>query len=224
MVAHYALNEAGGDIAYDSGEGNHGALVGPPTWERGGLQFGGIASGEYVNLGSPASLDIDWQNLTAAVLLKLDSVAADYRIIDANWAANGSWTLWLDNGQPRFSMRNTGGTIVTVAQGTSISLTEPTHLAATFDGAIMRLYVNGNLVDSDTHSGTFNNAVPIEISSAVAAEFLGRIDQVSIHNSTLVASESQQLAMNPNIVYEPRLLPISVAAPAEEFIPQVIMI
>ncbi|MGI8788257.1 MAG: LamG-like jellyroll fold domain-containing protein [Pyrinomonadaceae bacterium] len=66
-----------------------------------------------------------------------------------------------------------------------------THVAATYDGATMRIYINGFLDASvNTNIGTLNNTDtnPLEIGDGVG-NFTGAVDEFSIYNRTLSASE-----------------------------------
>ena len=66
------------------------------------------------------------------------------------------------------------------------------HLAATYDGATMRFYVNGVQVASRAQTGaiaTSTNPLQIGGDSIFGQYFAGRIDEVRIYNRALSASE-----------------------------------
>src|SRR5439155_11542233 len=88
-----------------------------------------------------------------------------------------------------------GGTFGADLYGTS-ALTANTwaHLAATYDGATMRLYVNGVQVASRAQTGaiaTSTNPLQIGGDSLYGQYFAGRIDEVRIYNRALSAAEIQ---------------------------------
>src|SRR5439155_22493632 len=63
-----------------------------------------------------------------------------------------------------------------------------THLAATFDGAAVRLYVNGELVASQAQTAPLvvaSGTLQIGASSPPGQGFAGRIDEVRIYNRAL---------------------------------------
>jgi Concanavalin A-like lectin/glucanases superfamily len=84
---------------------------------------------------------------------------------------------------------NDSGGVVAVAD---LPLNVWTHLAATFDGTIFRFYVNGVQVAADMGTLGPVNAAPLEIGgSGGCSTFGGLIDEVSIYDRALSASEVQ---------------------------------
>ena len=79
----------------------------------------------------------------------------------------------------------------------AIPLNEWTHLAATFDGLIKRLYVNGVQATSQDELGALAYdvaPVPVTIASdwafnASSARFVGRIDEVALYDRALTADQ-----------------------------------
>jgi hypothetical protein len=79
------------------------------------------------------------------------------------------------------------------ALGTAqLALNTWAHLAATFDGTNLRLYVNGTLVATRPASGSIvQSASPLQIggASTINSWFQGRIDEVRLYNRALTAQE-----------------------------------
>ena len=76
----------------------------------------------------------------------------------------------------------------------NLALNTWTHLAATFDGATLRLFVNGTQVSSISHAGTIAtspNPLGIGGDSLYGQYFSGRIDEVRIYNTALTAAQVQ---------------------------------
>src|SRR5262249_17320674 len=76
----------------------------------------------------------------------------------------------------------------------AVPLNAWTHLAVTFDGAALRLYVNGTLVSTTALSGammTSTGALRIGGNSVWGEYFKGLIDEVRIYNRALGPSEIQ---------------------------------
>ena len=70
-----------------------------------------------------------------------------------------------------------------------------THLAATYDGAVLRLYVNGALAGSIAVSGAMaasTGVLRIGGNGVWGEWFAGLIDEVRVYNRVLTASEVQQ--------------------------------
>jgi hydrogenase maturation factor HypE len=87
-----------------------------------------------------------------------------------------------------------GGVDVAVAGVTSLPLNAWTHLATTYDGATLRLNVNGVVVHSQASGGTIQVSTGrLRIGgNAVWGEwFAGRIDEVRIYNRALSPAEIQ---------------------------------
>ena len=81
------------------------------------------------------------------------------------------------------------------ARGTrQLPLNAWSHLAATYDGATLRLFVNGAQVGSRAVTGallTSTGALRIGGNSIWGEFFQGRIDEVRIYNRALTAAEIQ---------------------------------
>src|SRR6185436_15339523 len=88
------------------------------------------------------------------------------------------------------------GACCTFVSGTAgLPVNTWTHLAATYDGARLQLYVNGALVASRAVSGSYEvNANPLWIGgNAVYGEhFQGRLDELRVYDRALTQAEIQQ--------------------------------
>ena len=74
------------------------------------------------------------------------------------------------------------------------------HLAATFDGAVVRLYVNGVLAGSTSFAGVMaasTGVLRIGGNSIWGEWFAGLIDEVRVYNRPLSAAEIQQDMQTP---------------------------
>ena len=88
-----------------------------------------------------------------------------------------------------------GGTFASPLYGSSaLPLNAWSHLAATYDGQTLRLYVNGVQVASRvvlTPIETSTGALTIGGDALYGQYFAGRIDEVRIYNTALSASQIQ---------------------------------
>jgi hypothetical protein len=97
----------------------------------------------------------------------------------------------------------TGGAERTLFGTGQLAINTWTHLAATYDGATQRLYVNGTQAVSRTQTGTIQTSgSPLRIggNSIWGEYFQGRIDEVRIYNRALSQAEIQtdmNTAINP---------------------------
>ena len=195
LVLALGFDENGGTTVADtSGNSNHGA-VSNATWTTGrygsALSFNGTDS--WVTVADSNSLDLvgamtleawvfptdlaDWR----AVILKETSGDMVYALYASDGAVPGGHAL-IDSEWQRVD-----GT-------TALTLNTWTHLAATFDGAALRLYINGQLNASTSISGNLNTSPwPLRIGGdAVWGEYFeGTIDEVRVYSRALSQSEIQ---------------------------------
>jgi hypothetical protein len=115
------------------------------------------------------------------VILKVDSNNADYSLY-----ACSSYQ------QPAMDININGEQIL--YGGSKPHMNNWTHLAATYDGAMQRLYVNGILAASRSQIGsivTSNGIMSIGGNSILGEYFTGIIDEVRIYNGALSLSQIQ---------------------------------
>jgi hypothetical protein len=202
LVAAYNFDEGSGTTVVDrSGHGNNGTISGA-TWAAGrsggALRFDGI--NDLVTIADAASLDLTsgmtlmaWVNPTAAsgwrtVLLKETTGELAYGLYASEPA-----------GRPSSWVRS-GNTSHTAAGTAPVPTNTWTHLAATFDGAMLRIYVNGTPIGTSTvGTSVTTTALPLRIGgNLVWAEwFAGLIDDVRVYNRPLSGSEIQAAMPTP---------------------------
>jgi hypothetical protein len=98
-------------------------------------------------------------------------------------------------------MVNIGGERI-VYGGSAIPVNTWSHLATTYDGAMLRLYVNGTQAGAQALSGAMaisNNPLRIGGNSALGEYFQGRIDEVRVYNRALSQTEIQTDMNTPAI-------------------------
>ena len=185
LVAAFGFNEGSGAMAADaSGQGNGGTLVNA-IWTAGkfgnALSFNG--SNAWVTVADALSL-----RLTGGLTLEAwvrPSSGAGWRTVLLKEAGSGlAYALYSANGASRPA--GYGRTPVeTVVTGTAaVSTTAWTHLALTFDGTTMRLFVNGTQVRSATATGpiaALNGDLRIGGNSVWGEYFAGLIDEVRVY-------------------------------------------
>jgi glucose/arabinose dehydrogenase len=197
LVAAFSFDEgAGGSSADASGNGNVGTINGA-TWSTQG-RFGGALSfnGTDNTVRVPSSTSL---NLSAAMTLEAwinpAAVQSDWRTImqrqpDAYFlnASNSNGPL-LPSGGGTF-----GATTAYVSGSTASPVGVWTHVALTYDGATLKLYVNGVLANSQARTGTIQSGTnPLWIggNSPYGEYFQGLIDELRIYNRALTQAEIQ---------------------------------
>jgi hypothetical protein len=195
LVAAYGFNEGTGTVVNDaSGNGNNGTINGA-TWTTSGkygnaLNFNGTNA--LVTINNAASLQ-----LTTGMTLE----AWVYPTVTGPWWGDviykGNDNYYLDGTSNPSGFPAMGGTLPNAPPlyGTGgLALNTWAHLAATYDGATMRLYVNGVQVASRAQTGaieTSTNPLQIGGDSIYGQYFTGRIDEVRIYNRALSATQIQ---------------------------------
>jgi len=209
-VLAMSFNETAGTTAVDSsGNNNTGTIAGATrvtgqTGFGGALQFNGSSS--IVNIAHSASLALSsgmtleaWVNPSANAGT---SVNDGWRtVIMKERSTTGlAYGLYSNDGdsnpsRPAGYIRN-NGTDVEAANGPAVPLGVWTHLAVTYDGTTLRLYVNGVLRNSVAAAGGITaSTAPLRIGgntvfSVPGTEyFAGLIDEVRIYNRALSAAE-----------------------------------
>jgi hypothetical protein len=106
-----------------------------------------------------------------------------------------SYALYTDDGNaPAGGWIHIGSTDHVAEAANQLPLNQWSHLAATYDGATLKLYINGALAGTKNVTGsitTTNGAFRIGGNSIWGEWFNGIIDEVRIYNRALSVSEIQ---------------------------------
>jgi concanavalin A-like lectin/glucanase superfamily protein/galactose oxidase-like protein/Big-like domain-containing protein/Kelch motif protein len=194
LVAAYGFNEGAGVQTKDgSGQGNTGILSNA-TWSASGkfgaaLSFNGTSA--WVTVADSASL-----NLTTGMTLEAwvrPTSGSGWRAAILKETPGGlAWSLYTANNGSRPVGYAHVDSDVPVTGTAAVPLNAWTHLAVTYDGTALRLYVNGTLVSTTALAGamaTSADALRIGGNSVWGEYFKGLIDEVRIYNRALSASE-----------------------------------
>jgi RHS repeat-associated protein len=190
LKAAYDLGEGSGAAAADrSGNGNVGAITGAP-WTASGHHGGGLdldGTDDHVTVPASASLNptggvtleswIDPDTLQGAVLRRNNSyelrAQSDGAVMFRVWVAGNVQTLVSPTG------------LITTGGGDQ-------HVAGTYDGANMRIYVDGNQVASRAQTGAMtHNSNPLYIGRNDFSNtyFNGMVDEVRVYDRALSEQE-----------------------------------
>jgi len=220
LVAAYGFEEgSGATVADASGGANHGSISGA-TWTTGksgsALNFNG--SGALVTVADSASLDLTSGMTLEAWVYPTSTGAAWkdvlYKSVDMYYL-NGASPQ--SGGAPA-----AGGSFIASPLYGKAALPANTwsHLASTYDGATLRLYVNGVQVGHRTQTGPIHTSagnLTLGGDAAFGQYWAGRIDEVRIYNGALSASQIQtdmNTAIGPAALAPPAAPPPPVTPPA----------
>ncbi len=207
-VAAYSFDAGVGATVLDaSGNSNTGTLSGA-TWTTAG-KYGGalVFNGSTARVSVPASPSL---NVTTGVTLEAwvypTATQSGWRTIiqrevDAFFLHASNQT-----GARRPAAGGTfGGSVRLVKAPTAIPINTWTHLAQTYDGTTLRLYVNGAEVATLAATGLIEtNASPLWMggNNPHGEYFQGRIDNVRIYSRALTPAELQ-IDMNTPVAPPP---------------------
>src|SRR5882724_9543448 len=195
LVAAYAFNEGSGTTVADVSGNNNNGTISAATWTTAGkfgsaLVFNGTSA--QVTVPNATSLQLTTGMTLEVWVFPTGSLAGWRAVLDKN--VDGYYLMASSdpNNRPAVGGTWTGGNQNTAAP-TALALNAWTHLAATFDGATVRLYVNGVQVASQAQTSALAPTTgTLQIGGDSYGEFFaGRIDEVRIYNRALSAAEIQ---------------------------------
>ncbi len=189
-----------------SGNGNDGRLMNMSTTSSptpgkigSALNFRGISSGSYVSLGTSAILNPSNFTISAWIYPATTTVSYGYIYSNARDCC-GTYNgidLQYTNGVVVGGIWNgTAAYVYSTNQGTDIKWR---HIVFSYDGAVLRVYVNGVL--SNSANSTLGVGSPASYSTSIGGmgvapgtyTFNGKIDDVRLYNRALSATEAKQL-------------------------------
>lgn len=193
LVSWWPMNEFGGTAVPDA-HGNNNGTESNATWATGVsgncLSFNGESS--TVNIPNNPTLDFA-NELTIMAWVNTRDYKEAKIAQKGDWDGHGiggtKWTGW--KGHVR--LEESGSESIEWTEGRPL-LNEWYHVALTYDGNMLKLYVNGQLNNSRTISGTLHvNTRTASIGSDNGAQkfFNGLIDEVKFFNSALNQTEIQ---------------------------------
>ena len=201
LIGHWKFDETSGTTATDSsGNNNTGTLTNGPAWTTG--KIGGAVSfdgvNDYVNLGT--SVD---QTITNAITVSTwvkpvatfqgtflvgstDLVIADYDWGIYNTAGGNTFNFYIQNtsGVPM-----NAGSVTTAVPGAWI------HVVGTYDGATIKLYINGVLENTVSQTGNIRNSnfVTHVAGGWNGVRYAGVLDDARLYSRALTTAEIQSL-------------------------------
>lgn len=204
LVAAYGFEEAPGSTltADASGLGNHGVLLGG-TYSSGrfgsGMQFNGynksISVKDSVSLDMKTALTLEaWvypktSQKLQPLLMKENGIAPVYSLYSSGYRY-----------LPFTRMETLDSTLLSGT--TPLPIYQWSHLASTYDGTKLKLYLNGRELASKPLTGflaTSGGTLRIGGNPNTGAWFSGLIDEVRVYNRALSATEIQK-DMNTSVI------------------------
>ena len=207
LLHHWSFDESSGLTLADAAGDQSGRLLNGPIWQpqggkyAGALKFDGV--NDYVDLGK---FNVSGSAISFALWIKPDELRDENDARFISKAVNDSvqghhWMLssggW--NGKYlRFRLK-TGQYTKTLISKTGVLQTDKwQHVAATYNGSRMRLYLNGQQIASTAKTGSLavgdvSVALANQPLGAGSRPYKGRLDDMRIYNRALTSQEIQQI-------------------------------
>lgn len=197
LVAAYDFNAGSGTtLANVAGADNTGTISGA-TWSTEGAFGSGALSfdggNDWVTVPDSASLDLT-AGMTLEAWVRPTNIRGYTTVILKEGPSNLAYALYASDGvsRPPATWLNTPQGDYSAVAPNNLVLNTWTHLAATYDGSVVSLYVNGVLVNSDNTAGPITattGALRIGGNSIWGEYFAGLVDEVRIYNRALNTGE-----------------------------------
>jgi uncharacterized repeat protein (TIGR01451 family) len=212
LVGYWKMDDVGGTEARDwSGWGNNATLVGSRNWTPGikGFALNLDGSTNYASVSDQERLDAT-TGLTLSAWIKPQAQTTQDIISRATIGALDGYGIFLNAtsastnpGKVIFQLNEaTSGAAYRIVSGTNFPSNGSTwmHVAATYDGTAMRIYING--VEENSSLGPasiISNLIDVGIGAQGngSRKFRGSLDDVRIYRRALSAAEIAQLATVP---------------------------
>jgi glucose/arabinose dehydrogenase len=199
LVASYAFDEGTGTTVGDSSGNNNTGAISGATWSSAGkfgkaLSFNGTAKSNFVTINDSASLHLT-TGMTLEAWVNPNNTGSSWRSVIFKERPGGmTYSLYQNDG----SNRPVGQVYIGAEQdagGTAaVPLNVWTYLTLTYDGASLKLYVNGALAATKAQTGSIISStglLKIGGDGIWAEWYGGLIDEVRIYNRALAPAEIQ---------------------------------
>lgn len=214
LIACLLFNEDGGDKVYDlCGNANDGTIS-AATWDAGvrgpTLLFNGTSA--FVTVSNSPELNPGQITIVTRVLRT--SGVGGINFVDKPFTSHNppfyQYALQHFQAGVSFNVDVNGTLKSTTAANTPVPLGESHVIAATYDGATLRIYRDGVETDTTVAAGSITAyATDLKIGRVAnaASYFPGQIEFVFLYNRALSASEIAELYANPHCFFYESQIP-----------------
>ncbi|HWM62627.1 MAG TPA: LamG domain-containing protein, partial [Solirubrobacterales bacterium] len=211
-VAAYSFDEDSGEVAHDSA-GNHDGELVHTEWVKG--KYGSAiyldGNDDYVEIADSPELQLT-EEFTIETWVRPDEDATWESVIWKETENFYSYSLMAggeEAGVPEGALADEVSSWVDVEGEEDLTDNAWSHLALTYDGANLRLYVNGELIDTEAAPENIENGEGRLLIGTNDEEdfFNGRIDEVRLYGRAL--SEAEVSADSATAIETPPDAPVA---------------
>ncbi len=202
IVGAWLGDEGDGDVVADaSGNGYNGAIVGDVEWADGqfgkAFEFAGVAGSRVEIPHDDALSPAEW---TITAWTKLPTAPPRWTVVVVKDPANGvqTYALDLNDAGMAFAEVTSGGSWSDCGSTTSVTDDEWHFLAASYDGATLRIYVDGNMEKEQDFGAGDENTAPVTIGDRMDSTqaLVGIVDDVGLFNTALSDADLDDIMNN----------------------------
>jgi len=211
LVAYWRLDEGQGTVATDVVSGLEGSSQAPLSWQPAGKIGGAIDFDGTVSRLTVPGLDIAGSEITLAAWVRPRSFAGtanEARFISKASSTTGNDHYWMlgnyENGTAlRFRLKTGSTTTTLISAEGQIETDKWYHVAATYDGTTMRIFLDGVEIASERKTGNLATASSVDVGLGNQPEGAGDraldglLDEIRIYNKALSASELMSIMESP---------------------------
>lgn len=204
LIAYWRFDEGSGTTAADATGDHPGTLGAGSSWTSPGIAGSALANDGVDGRVSVAPFDVIGSAMTISAWVRLASLDnAEGRLVSKASGANEQDHYWMlsqiGTTGVRFRLKTAeGGTTTLASPAGQLSAGSWVFVAATYDGATMRLYVDDTEVAAVAKTGVLNtdNSVAIGLANQPSGSgnrpLDGDLDEVKIYDRALSASELEE--------------------------------
>jgi Tol biopolymer transport system component len=184
LIAHWALDEAQGEIAYDSAGDSDGILTRGPAWQPEGGQLGGALELDGVDDCVTTPFILNPADGPFSVFAWIKGGAPGQVVISQADGAN--WLMANAEGKLMTQLQGSGRSAGPLRSQTIITDGQWHRIALVWDGSRRSLYVDGTVAAEDTQSAPPSSGNGLDIGTGKNMEpgtfWSGLIDDVRIYD------------------------------------------